>query len=227
MKMESTTYMSTILACDTANGSCSVALIKDNAIIAFKEELQASKQAEQLLPLTEAALKESGLSYSDLDALATTIGPGSFTGVRIGLSAMQGIRLVTKLPLLGITTLQAVAAQELATNTDNHPICVILDARRGQLFTQNFASDLTPLSEASLISYKALAEHLPEKPFILAGTGVPLIANIEHIKANGTGIAHAKDAAIVAAKQFSSGSYSDATTPLYIRKPDAKKQIVG
>ncbi|SVB53720.1 uncharacterized protein METZ01_LOCUS206574, partial [marine metagenome] len=99
-----------LLALDAATTSCSVACWSGGAVIAQREETAGRRQAEILMPMVQSAMREAGFDYNMLDLIAVTIGPGSFTGVRIGLAAARGIALASGLPLTGVTTLQALAA---------------------------------------------------------------------------------------------------------------------
>src|SRR5438105_2329637 len=98
--------MTTILAIDTATGPCSVAVWKNGSIAAYCEELRTSAQSTMLMPMIEKALLKSHTEYGDLSAVAATIGPGSFTGIRVGLAAARGIAFAAGIKGLGFTTLE-------------------------------------------------------------------------------------------------------------------------
>jgi len=98
-----------ILAFDTALGACSAAVWADGLVLARAFEPRSRGHAEALLPMIEAVLAEAGLRLDALDRLAVTVGPGSFAGTRVGLAAARGLALATGLPLVGVTTLEAVA----------------------------------------------------------------------------------------------------------------------
>src|ERR1043165_9851133 len=98
-----------ILAGDPAPGACSVALLQNQNVLAHIFEPMERGHAERLAPMVEEAMK--GVDFSSLDRLAVTIGPGTFTGQRVGLAFMRGLRLALRLPLTGVTSLEAMAAQ--------------------------------------------------------------------------------------------------------------------
>lgn len=216
-----------ILAIDTANATCSVTLRLSNGRNITKKDGTPSKQAELLFPLINNLFEETGYSYNKLDRLAVSIGPGSFTGIRIGMAAMQGIALATKLPLFGVTTLEATAwsARNDIQYSGNPPIFSVLDARRKQVYIQSFSADLTPLSEAALIDCDQIHKLAPEQCFFLAGSGsqlvVPWLDKHQFILSSPIDPVNSEAvAAIAALKQPSIGSL----TPFYIRKPDATPQ---
>src|SRR5581483_6071346 len=103
-----------ILAADTALGACSAAIIDDERVLAHRFLPMQRGHAETLAPMVEEAMREAGLSFSALDRLAVTTGPGTFTGQRVGLAFMRGLKLALRKPLAGITTMSAMAHQAMA-----------------------------------------------------------------------------------------------------------------
>ncbi len=98
-----------ILAVDTALGACSVALIEGKRTLAHRHEFMERGHAEALAPMVEKTMHDAKLEFSSLDRLAVTTGPGTFTGQRVGLAIMRGLRIALHRPLIGITTLAAMA----------------------------------------------------------------------------------------------------------------------
>lgn len=133
-----------ILAFDTAAAACSAALWRDGTVRARRLEPMARGQAEALLPMVRAVLDEAGAAFADLDLLAVTVGPGAFTGLRIGLAAARGLALATGLPCLGVTTLEAVAQAVPAAARTGDAILAVLDTRRDDVYAQTFGNDLNP-----------------------------------------------------------------------------------
>jgi len=118
-----------ILAFDTSTEYCSTALHLDDGSI-LKKEIRAVRQhSELLLPMIQETLSEAGLRLTDLDGLAFGAGPGSFTGLRIACGVAQGLAFATELPVIGISTLEAIAQQ----NTHDK-IVVAMDARMGEIY---------------------------------------------------------------------------------------------
>ncbi len=109
-----------ILAIDTALDACAAAVLDTRAGIPIAQESQAMKRghAEALMPLIARVMKESGIAFAALDRIAVTTGPGSFTGLRVGISAARGIALAAGKPIVGLTTLTAYAAPIVSTNSE-------------------------------------------------------------------------------------------------------------
>lgn len=209
--------MKHILACSTAHSTCSVALFDHNGLVSYQEKTQKSSQAESLFGLIDHVL--DGGNYRMLDALAINIGPGSFTGIRVGLAALKGIALVTGLPLIGITSLEALAyhayLQQAAT------VLAAIDAGRGQYYGQYF-DQMTASTD----------------PLLYANDGDInadyVIGNAKLSQYNGTLIPHANglptakeigQKAVFRLKNESAiiTEHNAPLLPLYVRPPDAKK----
>ena len=99
-----------VLAIDTACSACSAALARDGVVVAARSEAMARGHAEALMPMVQAVMAEARIAWADLELVAVTNGPGSFTGLRTGLAAARGIALAQGIPVAGVTTLEAVAA---------------------------------------------------------------------------------------------------------------------
>lgn len=170
-----------ILAIDTALDACSAAVLDTRASRTIATESQSMKRghAEALMPQIGRVMKESGLPFAALDRVAVTTGPGSFTGLRVGLSAARGIGLAAGKPVVGLTTLSAYAAPIVSENGE-HPILVAIDARHDQVYFQVVSANgsslirpkVAPISEALAASRfgalhlvgnaaKILADHWP------------------------------------------------------------------
>jgi tRNA threonylcarbamoyladenosine biosynthesis protein TsaB len=157
------------LTLETALGACSVAVGDEERVLAARYEERAEGQAERLIPMMDEVLREAGLSPAALQRIGVTIGPGSFTGTRIGLAASRALGLARGIPVIGLTTLDALA---LETQADG-PVLVAFDARRGQLSVQMFAGDAArmALSPALALTREEAASRLPEPPGALTLTG--------------------------------------------------------
>lgn len=214
-----------ILAVDTACGTCSAALARmDGSLLATAEEIEASRQAERLVPMVQELLAQEKITYQDLKLLVTTIGPGSFTGLRIGMTATKGIALVTRLPAIGISTLETVGWNAFAEHAATAPLLVLINAMRGQVYTQKFLTGMVAITEPVMIDIAELPGWM---------TGCATIAGncTAIVKEALPGFAgrllpdtlpHARDAAALAAARFAAGYKPQPPEPLYIRKPDAK-----
>lgn len=123
-----------LLALETATECCCVALSCDGEIIA-RSEYAPRRHAELLLPMCEEVLAEGGISRRQLDAIAVGRGPGAFTGVRLAISAAQGMALALDLPVIPVSSLAALA---LDAANDGHPILAVIDARMGEIYAGAF-----------------------------------------------------------------------------------------
>ncbi|MBR1223691.1 tRNA (adenosine(37)-N6)-threonylcarbamoyltransferase complex dimerization subunit type 1 TsaB [Bradyrhizobium sp. AUGA SZCCT0176] len=146
-----------ILAIDTALDACAAAVLDTDTTKIIAQESQPMKRghAEALMPLIARVMKASGIAFTSLDRVAVTKGPGSFTGLRVGLSAARGIALAAGKPVVGLTTLTAYAAPFVGENSE-HPIISAIDARHDHVYFQVVSGDggslvkpkVAPISEA-------------------------------------------------------------------------------
>jgi len=202
-----------ILAVDTCFGACSAAVVEGARILARQTIAMERGHAEALAPMVEAVMAAGGLSFAALDRLAVTTGPGSFTGQRVGLAFMRGLRLALQKPLLGVTSLAAMAEQA-RRETGRMVAAAVHDAKRGEVYLALRGAELPAQIMTAAAAEAVLA------PFVglaLAGTAAPLFAKEDRAV---TAIL-APDAvwvARLAAAQDTSGI----PRPLYLRPPDAK-----
>lgn len=131
--------MTKILAIDASSEACSVALL-DNSEIIERYDVVPRKHTELILPMVDEVLSEAGISFKQLDALAFNRGPGSFTGVRISTSVIQGLSFATELPVLAVSGLAAVAQNAWRTMQQDNVI-VMLDARMDEVYWGYFQAD--------------------------------------------------------------------------------------
>lgn len=163
-----------LLALDTCLASCSVAVFDGDSqrVIAAQCELMDRGQAEALAPMVQNVLANAGLGMDAITAIAATTGPGTFTGVRIGLAMAQGLALPRALPIIGISTMQATAAAVVGQNR-HIAVCHAAGAT-GQCYVQHFSSDGLAHGDVSLQSPEALRVAADS---ILIGTGAAMIAH--------------------------------------------------
>lgn len=212
-----------ILALDTATTACSVAVWIDGTVVAVERAELPRGQAEALLPMVERVRAASGFAFAAFDRLAVTVGPGHFTGLRIGLAAARGLALATGRPLVGITTLAAVAAGVAAEESGTACLVVALDSKRAEPYLQAFAADRRPLGPPVARPVSAFAAELcaagPHAAFIVAGdAGGPLVAELRARGAEAIR-AHAPerpDAATVAALAATAPLPTEFPAPLYV-----------
>ncbi len=220
-----------VLALDTATAACSVAVWCGNALRARHFAAMARGHAEALMPMVVATMAGARLDYSDLDLIATTVGPGTFTGLRVGLSAARALGLAADLPIAGVSTLEALAYGVTRERSAGSAVAAVIDARRGEVYVQSFGADLTPLGPPRALMPAAAAEALPAGPVILVGDGVDLVAAAMTGSRRDVEIAEAPrlpDAAIVAemcARRYSRAGIAlprQPPQPLYLRPPGAR-----
>jgi tRNA threonylcarbamoyladenosine biosynthesis protein TsaB len=120
-----------VLAIDTATAWQSVALLDESTILARCDQEAPGSHTKLLLPTIDRLLTETGIALNELDGLVLSIGPGSFTGLRVGLATMLGFRTITKLPLAVVPTLEGMAWNLRGTSV---PLCPVLNSRRGELY---------------------------------------------------------------------------------------------
>lgn len=222
----------TVLALDTCLAACSAAVLQPEggktpcARIAPMER----GHAEALFPMIEAVMKEARVAFSDLTRIAVTTGPGTFTGVRVGIAAARGLALACGAPVVGTTSLHVMAKAALAALSGQPQggkgVVIAHDARRGEVYVQCFGLDGMPLSEA-LIATPQEAARLCEGFALVAGSGAALVAP----EAGRMGLAISAampyllpDAAHLALLTCDMPAPDRPISPLYLRAPDAKPQ---
>lgn len=208
-----------VLAFDTSMARCSAALWRDGAVVAERAAEIARGHAEALMPMLQEVMAEAGVAYADLERIGVTTGPGSFTGLRIGLSAARGLALATGVSAFGISTLEAVARAAADAHPDRD-IFVVLDTGRPEVFVQRFAPDLSPRTPLAATADPAAS--LPETPVAIAGNGAERLRS----KAGNTAVfadaalPHARDVAAIAAAR--APGEAGGLAPLYIHPSYAK-----
>jgi tRNA threonylcarbamoyladenosine biosynthesis protein TsaB len=161
-----------ILNIETATTNCSVSLSKDGKTIVLKEDYDKNySHAERLHVYIDAVLKEAKLSPSDLNAIAVSKGPGSYTGLRIGVSAAKGLSYALGIPLISVSTLGALAYQ---VTIKKGVIIPMLDARRMEVYSAIFDSDYSQIREtqAQILDENAFVDYLEKSKVYFIGNGV-------------------------------------------------------
>ena len=221
-----------ILSFDTTLETCSVAVLRDEVLLAHRAQRLERGHAEALLPMIEATMAEARLDFSDLDVVAVTVGPGTFTGQRIGLAAARGIGLAQNIPVQGVTTLDAMAYGVAAAGLcqGHEDILVALDARREEVNLQLYRQPLAwpqSISEPIAVPIAELGDHVPAGPCVVVGSGASLIREVfsadglRFLATNET--ADAQYVAALALRQIAvAGLPTRPPAPLYLRGPDAK-----
>ena len=169
--------MATILCLETATTNCSVALSVNGSVIALLEDQSPGySHAEKLHDFIGRTLSDSGLGVGDLDAVAVSKGPGSYTGLRIGVSAAKGLCYSQDIPLVSVPTLTALAWQVETTGL----IVPLLDARRMEVYSAVFDKDKQQLREtrAEIITQDSFSEYLKQDKVTFIGSGVDKLLGV-------------------------------------------------
>ena len=169
----------TILYIETATDVCSVALSRGAEVIGLKEEVGGNNHAKHLLPFVDEVLKQAEVSMKEINGVAVSIGPGSYTGLRIGVSTAKGIAYTAGIPVMAISTLESIAqgAKTLwsGTSTETVQIIPMIDARRMEVFTTRYDFNMQSLEEVSskIIDETTFAELLSKGKVLFCGNGMP------------------------------------------------------
>jgi tRNA threonylcarbamoyl adenosine modification protein YeaZ len=212
-----------VLALDTALAACAAAVFDTKlGLLAGVSTPMRRGHAEALLPLIERVMDEAGVAFSDLDRIAVTIGPGSFTGLRVGVSAARGIALAAGKPAVGVTTLAAFAAPSLIL-AQGKPVLSVIDARNSQFYVQAFRDGA--IDEARIVSQVEALELASSGAARIAGDGVELLiaAWPPDRSPVATDASTAPDIGWVA-RLGATASADAPPKPLYLRAPDARPQ---
>ncbi len=215
-----------ILAIDTALDACAAAVLDTKASKLIANESQPMKRghAEALMPLIARVMGEAKLSFLQLDRIAATTGPGSFTGLRVGLSAARGIALAAGKPVVGVTTLAAYAAP-VVSESGQHPIISAIDARHDHVYLQAVSGNGSSLIRPKVATIEeALAASRLGAPH-LVGNAAKILADRWPKDAAPPVTADAQPAPDIAWVAWLGAAVSPDTAPArpyYLRAPDAK-----
>jgi len=215
-----------ILAIDTALDACSAGVLDTQAgkLIALESQPMKRGHAEALMPLIQRVMDHCGIAFTRLDRIAVTTGPGSFTGLRVGLSAARGIGLAAHKPVVGLTTLTAFAAPVVGQNAP-HPIIAAIDARHQQVYFQVVSGDGASLVRPQVASIdEALGASKFGAPH-LVGNAAKILADRWPIDAPPPFKVDPQPAPDIAWLAWLGAAVSADTAParpFYLRAPDAK-----
>ena len=205
------------LAIDTCLGACSVAIVEGDHVLAAASEPMTRGHQERLAPMTEQVMRTAGVGFSAVDRIGVTVGPGSFTGLRVGLAFAKGLALALNRPCVGVGSLEALAAGL----TQDGLRAAVIDAGRGRVFVQIFEGETPIVAPDSLEIATAaarLAELVQAGDLTLTGPGAALLSGAA---AGARVIDQAAPAAAVVARLAARAAITP-PRPLYLRAPDAK-----
>lgn len=205
-----------VLVIDTALGACTAAVFEDGRPLGVREVAMTIGHQEKLAGFARDAVADAGGGFEALDRIGVTVGPGSFTGLRVGLAFAQGLGAALDRPVVGVSTLDALAASAPASGT----VAAVIDARRGQVYARLF-HDGAPLGEPQALSLDAAAARLSavDGPLTLVGSGAALLADVR-VDATLLPLA-APSAAALARLVVAAEPAGNPPRPLYLRAPDA------
>ena len=199
-----------ILCLETSTAVCSVSLVDKGNVVALRESLDGQNHAEKITVFIDEVMKEAGVAYKDLDAVATSMGPGSYTGLRIGVSAAKGLCYAMEKPLIAIDTLAAMAEgfkdNKTTRQQDNKSavgvgvdsqsqsqsqqsesiLCPMIDARRMEVYTAFFNEKMERISEteALIVDENSFMELKQNNHLYLFGDGADKLASLFENEAN-------------------------------------------
>jgi tRNA threonylcarbamoyladenosine biosynthesis protein TsaB len=169
--------MAKILHIETATKACSVGVSEHGELIAMKEELSAEfTHAENITLFIDEVVKKAGWKLGDIDAIAVTSGPGSYTGLRIGVSTAKGLCYALEKPLIAVDALVSLATQATQKHSKK-TICAAIDARRMEIFSAIYQCNLTPLKAISADVIDA-DTYFAFEPFVICGDGAEKLQSI-------------------------------------------------
>jgi len=225
-----------ILALDTSSRAASCALLRGGTLAGEFFANTGLTHSQTAMPMVEALLRQTGASLRDIDIYAVSTGPGSFTGLRIGIASVKGMACAAGKPCAGVSTLEVLA---LGTAFFNGYIAPVMDARRDQVYTALFRQDggefPERVSQDTAISIRELEDilaPLAPAPVLLVGDGAVLcrdaLGHLSHIRLAPERIRHQRAAcvAVVAAAMAERGELvsADALAPGYLRLPQAERE---
>ena len=212
-----------LLTLDTSSNLCAASVHDSGAGELGRAVRDIGKgHAEQLMDVIGEALAASGRTYADLGAVAVAVGPGSFTGIRVGVSAARGLALALGVPSTGVSTLHALA-QAALDEKPGRSVMAAIDARRDELYVATFDADGRPLTSPAVLLL-ADAAALAAPGIVLTGSGAQLVSDAAgggfEIVPGGT----TADISVIARLALRQGFDGPRPKPLYLRGSGAKPQ---
>ena len=223
-----------ILAVDTATKSCSVAIVDKESLLAEMTVVNEQTHSKHLLEMIRLVIKHSGLNLSDLNGFAVTRGPGSFTGLRIGISSVKGFAAAQGKPIVGVSSLDVLARQ---VSFSPYLICSIIDARRDEVYSARYRYKDENLKKEGKEQAVSPGDALDEinEPCIFVGSGAVLyrkaikdkLGEYAYFAQAYENIIRASTVAHLSMNRFENDDTEDAETfvPNYIRKSDAQLKL--
>lgn len=213
-----------VLALDASGAACSVAVSRGSAVLAHRHRAMTRGHAEVLVPMVDETLGEAGLGFDEVGAVAVTVGPGSFTGVRAGLAAARGIALARDIPLIGIDSFEAIAHAMPLPERAGRAMVVAIDTKRRDLYLCAVLASGETAIEPCVARPEAAVDLLPAAPIALAGDGrhmlLPMLRGLD-VREIAIDAPDARDVALLASRLAASRDTGRPALPLYLREPEA------
>ncbi len=214
------------LAIDTCLDACSVALFDNEAggVISGRHESMSRGHAEALLPLIDEVFKETALRPDQLDQIIVTRGPGTFTGVRIGLSAARGLAISSRVLVGALSSLRTIALCTIETEHPETPVVAAIDARRDELYIAGYSRNGEEVMAPVIVPVSGDAPLPPGFPIgdvLVSGSGAAILAGRDERFRVSLSQA-VPDARIWGPRAVKMPQQLQDPTPLYLRRPDAK-----
>ncbi|MEO9968114.1 MAG: tRNA (adenosine(37)-N6)-threonylcarbamoyltransferase complex dimerization subunit type 1 TsaB [Reichenbachiella sp.] len=217
--------MSLILALDTSTSSGSVALVKDGKLIASHIYSIDKSHSSLLHVMIEQMMANASFAMSELKGIAVAEGPGSYTGLRIGVSAAKGLCLALDIPLMAINTLEAMAYQLARRSSDNCMYCPMIDARRMEVYAALYLHDMKEVKPTApvLLEEYAYEDVLPTSKILFFGDGSQKASEVvKHENAYFASdiVPSAEEVALLAVKKFENKNFENvvAFEPFYLKE---------
>lgn len=208
-----------LLVIDTAANLCAACLWSDGRAVASVTRDIGTGHAEQLMAVIDETFAAAGATYADVTRLGAVVGPGSFTGVRVGVSTVRGLALALRVPAVGVTTLEGLASE---ARGEGRAVLAVIDARREQYYSAFYGADGAQLAEPAVLDVQATITRVPAGDFVLAGSGAPAFA--ERLGRQVVGTAASAGIETYARLAAAAPIPTAKPTPLYLRGADAKPQ---
>jgi tRNA threonylcarbamoyladenosine biosynthesis protein TsaB len=219
-----------VLAIDTALEACSAAILDSDqeTIVAAESEVMARGHAESSMPLVERVMRDAGLDFFALDRIAVTVGPGSFTGLRVGIAAARGIALAAKKEVVGITTLAALAAPYIAAEP-NIPVAAAIDGRHRHVYFELYGAQGRMLLPPRIVPVEDAVHAAAGASARLVGSGARMMADLwpDPMHLPPIDERRAPDINWVARLGARAHTREAPPKPLYLRPPDAHPQTAS
>ena len=210
-----------VLAFDTSLTSCTVGVWQDGVLKAGESAVLPQGHAEALMPMIARVMAAAAIDYDALDRIAVTVGPGSFTGLRVGIATARGLAMAAKKPAIGVTTTEALAAAVLANerHDSSQKILSVIDSKRDDVFAQVFAIDGTPITDILNVGYADLATTFPGRMIVTGDATAKALLHLgaDALSSLASPVCTAEHIAAIAAKRDIDPR---GPMPAYVRAPD-------